>query len=295
MKPKNKFQKQIFDASKKLKPVTETQYNWAYKNCFEHYGHRNKKGIISCLECGHQWTDKTIQKCKCPQCDTRIKINDTRKRTFKTYEYLCIITVCNGFQVLRFFYVQQGLKVGKKADYFLSEVVQRWIAPDGKHATIAKLRPMGFWVETWNFSSDLEIRPNRPLYNVAPTCIYPYQQLLPEIERSGYNKKFFTLTPFDMFSAILRDNKSETLLKTGQYELFRYFALDTSNKIQHYWYPIRICIRNNYIVKDASLWCDYINLLSYFEKDLCSPKYTCPADLNAEHDKYHKKKLKQIE
>jgi hypothetical protein len=53
---------------------------------------------------------------------------------------------------------------------------------------------------------------------------------------------------------------------------------------------IRICIRNNYIVGDASVWHDYIDLLRFFGKDLHNAKYVCPADLNAEHDRYVKKK-----
>ena len=34
------------------------------------------------------------------------------------------------------------------------------------------------------------------------------------------------------------------------------------------------------------MWCDYIDLLRFFNKDLRNAKYVCPADLEAEHDRY---------
>lgn len=62
--------------------------------------------------------------------------------------------------------------------------------------------------------------------------------------------------------------------------------------IDKYWQSIRICIRNGYKIKDATLWCDYIDFLRFFDKDLYNAKYVCPTDLKAEHDRYMLKKAK---
>lgn len=291
MKPKNKFQQSVVEASKRLPKLTETQVQWAYRNCIEHVGRRLKNGVITCTECAHSWTDKTTDKhCTCPQCNTKLMVADTKKRTFNDYEYLCIVTACEGFQVLRFIYVECDAKAGEKARYFHSEVVQRWIAPNGKYASRARLRPMGYFVDTWCFGSDLEIRPDKPLYNVNPTCVYPRMKLISEIKRSGFKGDFYDLTPFDLFHCLLSENKAETLLKAKQTDLFRYFALHTSRNINDYWTSIRIGIRNGYTVKDATAWCDYIDLLRFFGRDLHNAKYVCPADLNAEHDRYVSRK-----
>lgn len=291
MKPKNKFQQQVLAASRKLPPISKVQINWAYLNCLLHIGRRTAKGIVSCLECGHEWTDKTVGKhCICPHCHSKLQIADTRKSVFKQYEYFCIITTCEDFQVLRFFYLQSYAKVGEKVRYFHSEVVQRWIAPGGKHATLARLRPMGYFVDTWTFSSTLEIRPEKPLYNIIPTCVYPRQRLIPELKRSGYSGEFCHLTPFDLFHSLLSDSRAETLLKAGQTGLLTFFAGNGFYHIDNYWASIRICIRNGYMVDDASLWRDYIDLLRFFRKDLHNAKYVCPADLNAEHNRYVQKK-----
>lgn len=59
-----------------------------------------------------------------------------------------------------------------------------------------------------------------------------------------------------------------------------------------YWPSARICIRNGYKIKDAGLWCDYIDFLRFFGKDLHNAKYVCPTDLRAEHDRYMRKKAK---
>jgi len=296
MKPRNKFQKTITEASKKLPPVTEAQVKWGYRNCIEHIGRRTKKGVINCLECGHSRTDTAAKRhCTCPKCNTKLIVKDTRQRVFDDYQYLCIIAACEGFQVLRFIYIDYRAKVGEKAGYFYSEVVQRWIAPYGKHATMARLRPMGFFVHTWSFGSPLEIRPEKPLYNVVPTCIYSRQRLIPEIKRSGYTKQFFGLTPFDFFQFLLTENKAETLLKAGQTELFKFFALNNHRNINNYWASIRICIRNNYKIEDASMWCDYMDLLRFFGKDLHNAKYVCPPDQQCEHDRYVRKKREHIE
>ena len=296
MKPKNKFQKKVFEASQRLPEITDTQVQWAYKNCIEHIGRRTKKGIVTCLECGHSHINATARKhCICPECSTKLTIQDTKKRVFSNCQYFCIITTCKGFQVLRFFYIDYRAKVGKKAYYFHCEVIQRWIAPNGKHATIARLRPMTCFQDTWQFHSPLEIRPERPFYNAYPTRVYPYQQLIPEIQRSGYNKQFYGLTPFELFHYILMENRAETLLKAGQTKLLKYFACNHYHKINDYWPSIRICIRNGYTVKQATEWGDYINLLRFFDKDLHNAKYVCPVDLKAEHDRYVKKKREHQE
>lgn len=298
MKPRNKFQKEIAGLSKQLPKITKAQIKWGYKHCFEHYGRRTAKGIISCLECGHSWTNKDmeVEECTCPLCGMELKIETTRKRTYKSYEYFCIITECSGYQVLRFFYIDYRAKVGEKAQYFHSEVIQRWIAPNGKTAVIAKLRGLFGFYDTWQFYTPLEIRPDKSLYNATPTCVYPRQKLIPEIKRSGYKGDFHNLTPFDLFLYTLTENRAETLLKANQTKLLKHFAYNHGYKdISNYWASIKICIRNGYTIDDASIWCDYIDLLRFFDKDLHNAKYVCPADLKTEHDRYVQKKRTHIE
>ena len=120
MKPRSKFQKQVFEASQMLPPITERQIYWAYKECLEHVGRRLKKGVITCLDCGHSWTDKTSEKnCICPQCSAKLAIHDTKRYKFSDYQYFCIVTAFRGFQVLRFVYVESKGEAGERIKYFI--------------------------------------------------------------------------------------------------------------------------------------------------------------------------------
>lgn len=52
-----------------------------------------------------------------------------------------------------------------------------------------------------------------------------------------------------------------------------------------------ICNRNHYIIKDASLWEDYMSLLAYFGKDLRNAHYVCPKNLKVAHDRLLARKM----
>lgn len=297
MKPRNKFQQHVLELSKRLPKITEPQKRWAYQHCFDPIGKRNAKGVITCLECGHSWKDdnsqlsNTILGCECPNCATRLDVKTTRQRVFKEIEYFGIITTCGGFQVIRYFHINAYRKAGEAARYTCSEVVQRWLSPNGKEAIIARLRGMSIlYYDLWNFGSGLEIRPYHRAHDIDPIHFYPKQRVIPEISRNGFCGEYHDIHPLALFRSILTDNRAETLLKTGQYRLLEHFTHSSSRYLDTYWNSIRIAIRNGYTIEDGSIWCDYIDLLRFFGKDLNSPKYVCPADLKAEHDRLVRKK-----
>jgi len=226
-----------------------------------------------------------------------LEVLRTRKSTFSDMEYFSIVTTCKHYQVIRFFSVKSRYKAGQPAKYSICEVVQRWITPDGKVTTIARLRGMSqIYYDLWNEHSDMEVRKNGGLraYDIAPICTYPRQRFIPELKRNGFNGEYHNILPYDLFKAILSDSRAETLLKAGQYTMLRY-CLHRSLNIGEYWASVKICIRNGYTIPDGSMWRDYIDLLLHFGKDTNSPKYVCPSDLKAEHDRWVKKRNRQRE
>ena len=300
MKPKTKLQQQIVKASKSLPPISKQQIQWGYDNAIEYIGRRTEKGIITCTKCGHSWQGAghlvaTLTDCNCPSCKTKLTVKTTKKRVFEASYYMTIITTCKGFQVLRIIMVQYRGEAHKVAKYNYSEVMQRWIAPDGKYCTFARLRQtMGTcYYDSWIFHSPLELRKENEVYDRIYTGeVYPRQKVIPELKRAGYKKNLCEVKPFDIFHTLLSDNSMESLLKTGQIKLFELFLKDRNRKIENYWASIRICNRNGYKINDASLWCDYIDFLRYFGKDLHNAKYVCPSDLHKEHNRYMDKKVK---
>lgn len=300
MKPKNKFQQQVADASKTLPAITKEQVQWGYDNVIEYLGYRSKKGIITCSKCGHSWQGEgelitTILGCDCPNCKSKLTVKATAKRTFNDSYYMTVIDAHKGYQVLRTIMLGYTSKIGELPKYSVSEVMQRWIASDGKYCTFARLRQtMGtMYYDSWIFHTPLELRQEIDVYNRIYTgAVYPKQKLIPELKRTGYKKALYNQKPLDLFRILLTDSKAETLIKAKQSKLLKRIMDSGWKNIDNYWQSIRICIRNNYTIKDATLWCDYIDLLRFFGKDLHNPKYVCPTDLKVEHDRYVTKKAK---
>ena len=150
---------------------------------------------------------------------------------------------------------------------------------------MAKNKSMSYWFNAWKLNSDLEIRKNENVIDIQPTAIYPRKRVLAEIKRNGFKGQFHDLTPYEMFHSILTNSRAETLLKKKQLSLLNYFEKTRYRNIEDYWSAIRICIRNGYNVTDASMWCDIVNMLHRLGKDIHNPKFVCPEDLKAEHDR----------
>lgn len=93
MKPRNKFEKAVLAQSKKLRPITPIQINWAFRNCVEHYAHRLPKGRTTCMDCGHSWvmTEQT-EHCTCPECGASLKVCLTYQRKVRQKQYFTTLT-----------------------------------------------------------------------------------------------------------------------------------------------------------------------------------------------------------
>ena len=302
MKPRTHIQQEVAHLSKRLPRLTATQKAYAFRHCFKHYAIKRADGTNICTECGHSWKSDhdladTLCGCTCPHCGMELEALRTRKSVFSDMEYFSIVTTCKQYQVIRFFSVKSRYKAGQPAEYSIFEVVQRWIAPDGKTTTVARLRGMSlFYYDLWNEYSDMEVRKNGEFraYDINPVCTYPRQRFIPEVKRNGFKGDYHNILPYDLFKAILSDCRAETLLKAGQYPMLRYYIYHSFNIVE-YWASVKICIRNGYTIANGSMWRDTIDLLRHFGKDTNSPKYVCPADLKAEHDKLVAKRNRQRE
>ena len=302
MKPRTRIQKEVARLSGRLPRLTEAQTAYAFRHCFKHHAIKRADGATICTECGHSWKSghdlaDTVCGCVCPHCGMGLEVLHTRDSVFSENEYFSIVTTCKRIQVIRFFSVKARYKARRRAEYSIFEVVQRWIAPDGKTTTVARLRGMSlFYYDLWNEYSDMEVRQNGKLraYDIDPVCTYPRQRFIPELKRNGFKGVCHGILPYDLFTAVLSDCRAETLLKAGQYPMLRHY-IRSSFDIGRYWASVRICIRNGYTISDGSIWRDTIDLLRHFGKDTNSPKYVCPADLKAEHDRLVEKRNRQRE
>ena len=295
MKPKTKLQKQVAELSSKLPTITDKQKEWAIDHCFEKTGYLRKKSIW-CTECGHTWQPyegslvNLLCGTTCPHCGKPLKIESGLKRKDDISEYYTIITRFQGFQVLRHFVSRKTCRVGYPAYYEVNEAVQSWITSEGKHVLMYRSTKMSFfYIDLWDWNSPLEIRTrscNRDKYNIFASFIYPVRHYIPNIKRNGFKGHFHGIRPLDMFTLLLSNPMAETLLKARQYSLLKYLS---SHENINCWPSVKICLRNNYLIQDASLWVDYIVMLTNLGKDVRNAKYVCPENLKDAHDKAMKR------
>ena len=267
MKPKTKIQKEVARLSANLRPISATQIDWAYRHCVEHIGYRTKKGNITCSDCGHEWHSDsvlcdTLEGGTCPKCHAELKVQDTRKRTYKETQYFSVITICKGYQVIRVAQVRCESRKGEPMQFYCHEVVQRWISSDGKVADMALLRGFTFcYCDVWALCSAMEIRPHNSLYDdvVARSCAYPNMRVLPQLRRNGFKGDFHGNSPV------------------------RHFKADVC------WASYLIAKRYKFRIDNFSMWCDYLRMLNKLGQDLRNPKNICPEDFMAAHDKATRK------
>lgn len=291
MKPRNKFEKAILAQSKNLRPITKPQINWAFRECIDHYAYRLPKGRTTCMDCGHDWMMKEqIDTCICPECGAKLKTNLTYCRKLQQKQYFTVLTTSGAYQVLRMFILIVEMEKGYKAKPCVFEIGQYWWNEQGRKAVVAIQRVMGHYVDTFSFASPMAIRQDNNAYqHIAYSPIYPKFKATNTLRRNGFNGDFHGIVPITLIPALLSDPKAETLLKARQYPMLSHY-LRSSCKMDRYWASIKICIRNGYTIEDGSMWCDTIDLLRHFGKDINSPKYVCPTDLKVEHDKWTEKK-----
>jgi hypothetical protein len=273
--------------------------HWAFKNCFEHHYYETKKQF-TCLYCGNIWDkDHTpdllikIDGCTCPKCHNVLKGLHGKEQKFKENEYFCVITTFQEFQVLRYFFVRAWTKKGELPDLSMMEVIQHWIAPDGKREVMSrKVFSQSMYYDQWIWGSDFEIREgSHDRYYPNNTDVYPNTRYIPEIIRNGFIGEFHGISPIKFFSFILGSPRAETLLKTEQFNMLKYFTKN-SDEVLRYWPQIKICIRRNYRIMDPGMWIDHLEILEYFHKDIYNPVFICPKNLREEHGILVRKKRK---
>lgn len=304
MKPRTKLQFKIMELNNRLPMFGLEVDKWAKKKVVSHNGYRTKK-FIYCTECGQYFDNTGIKDDRmetCPHCGTRLLITTSKKRTDKEDRFFCIVDKFEEYQVFRYIYIHRSNRTGRPAHYFIDEVMQKWMSDDEEVTIVAKGRLMNsaYMVDGWSHSSDMQIR-TRGMgyssfdYEVYVHMTYPIQKWKNEYRKYGVNRQIKGVDPYWLLKGVKYKPQNETLLKTKQYSLLGYVTNGNASFINRYWPTVKICIRNKYIVKDASMYADYLQLLERYNKDLRNAYYVCPKNLHKAHDYYVAKRRKEQE
>ena len=292
MKPRNKNQQHIVELSGRLRPLTTPQKQWAVNSTINHYGYRLKSGMCTCMKCGHEWLETRNGMCLCPECGTQIEIKDTKERVIRDKSYFNVITTMEDYQVVRMFLMIVEMRKGMKAKPAYLEIGSYWIDPKGKTTVVGLQRTLGPYIDSFAFGSPLEIRrDNEAFQRISDEWVYPRIKVTDTIKRNGFKGSCHHIHPVTLFQEVLTNPKAETLMKANEIELLRYLCARPTCKadIETYWNTIKIANRKGYKVKDSQMWMDYIKMLERCGKDIQSPKYICPTNLQDAHDQYMRK------
>lgn len=292
MKPRTKAQIEVFNLSKIVLDVEDKVKKWAIKDCNEHVGLATKKKFW-CIDCGKEHSIDLVKKDKavCPSCKSKLKIAKSLKRTFEQHYNVAFAEILGEYQVIRIFEINCYHKKNEKLKVHIQENIQQYIPSDHRKVQyVARRTNMGGYDARYG---DLEIRkPSQwksNSYDPLPYLYHPSSFFKKEYTKLGVDNNLQGLTLLNLIDELIY-SQAETLLKAKQYSLLNYFGYNNKSRIITYWASIKIAIRNNYFPKDASLWIDYLYLLDHFRKDLHSPKYLFPEDLNKAHDKLVEKR-----
>ena len=325
-KPHTKLQQKCLELADTLPPLTEAQRNWARGKMaslgyYVTMGRGGKDSGVWCQECGH--VDKVdapplaasisireLRSHVCSCCGRKLEVRNWTPRWDHRHEvendfHFAIVTVCCGMQVVRVFDWYRTASMGRHIVSHVFEVFQIWFSPDkGKQVIISKQYTRSFYHFRWHMHSEWKVKPNTPaggysyndVYSLGNKCIYPRAKILPILRRNGWSNRMLNMStsPIDIWRGLLDDPNVEALAKIGQYGVLDYwFGTGSSRKDKSQWMQmVKICSRHKYIIKDASMWFDYIDLLEYFRKDTHNPHYICPENLKREHDRLMDKKTR---
>lgn len=248
MKPRNKIQKEIVVIRGKLRPLTDKQKEWSISRCY---------------------TEKE------------------RGYARNIYRYFVISSRCKDWQVVRFFQIRK-----RKQDYPIIEPVRLWFNAEG-HMEIEAMSRFCFsiCVDTWIEDSELSFKPLPASYKdytiMLPISASKVTSTLPILKRNGLKRGFHDMQPRDVIEGLLKNNLFETLWKCKQFSLLKAITYDWNMKFENKSKvaAIKVALHHNYKITDGRMWLDMIGMLIKAHKDVRNPKYICPNDLQAAHNK----------
>jgi len=274
------------DISATIPEITSIQKDWVFENKFKKYYYATKKKC-ECLECGNITKDI---KTTCPKCKSKLISLSGRKRNDYVRAYYNIIEVYDEFQLVRSFEVIKFSKSGfGKPRKFCSEIVRHFIDESNKHTVVSCGRNFWGYSDHWYTINPLEIKNNPNGRYSVYGFVYPKIKVLPIIKRNGFRTGFHQFHPVYLISKLITDNKFETLFKTKRFDFINIYHKH-EYAINKHWNTIKLCIRNNYKIKEPTIWFDLLDVQTYFKRDLTNPKYFFPEDIRKEHDRLFEKK-----
>ena len=320
MKPRNARERKFLSLVPKLPPVTSAQTAWAYDHCFEPLALYRRRGRrIKCLCCGYEtaWDRPffesylDVDEYDCPECGKSLRMDEyTTTTSCNESKYFAVITTFRGYQLARVFDVCRSNRRDVATSYHIDEIFQIWIDADGTETITGRRLHRGINYISWDFHLPWGIaHHNRSangyyqfddVYDLTGCYLYPDMRVTPILRRNGWSKdlakyaRFYSLT--DAMRRLLTSPVAEMLVKNRQFELFLYMMRNSDPSVP-FLHSARVANRHHYIISDASMWIDMLNMAEDLHLDTHNPSVVCPEILAEAHDRIlhrHTRLLKKI-
>ena len=304
---------EVFFLSHKLPPISDEAKSWAnnpfsYTISYQKWGKRaDKAHTYWCCSCGEEYCHDELTDLRpnpaydyrswsgrrtiatCPHCGKTMYIEDNwcRERTFK--DMVAIKAKFGEWDIKRFISVECSTRRGEKESVIINEVGQSWRKGEGK--THYYFCPVGgmFYSKWWRYGEHSNFRNSLPdladyhtTWDGQDTYEYPTDfSLDAELAKRGISTDNLHGMPLmSILDCMAQCPQFETLWKAGEYKMAKFF----NKSLPRYWAQIKIARRQGYVIKDLIKWRDMIDMLREI-RDINSPKYICPTDLDYAHDK----------
>lgn len=282
--------------SSRLPGPTEKQLAWVKEHFVSKVAvWQGKSHTAWCSCCGetfnYQPCDVLIEETTCPHCGAKLKMVQSRARTVSGSGYWCIVTVCKGWQVLRFFRVEWSCRLKQKGreQFWIrpqQEIIQKWFKPGQEPVTLSANTSMmpGYYANSYSYG-DLHIRKHELSFWMkqwfdADTC--PGVRVLPIFKKAGF-RGFDKLRQEETFSCFSNPYlealyKAQPAGEKLSEELRE--ALDHVGKICRFWPSIRIALKHGIDFKKVHIgdYVEYLGNLRFVNKDIRSPRWLVPKD-----------------
>lgn len=256
------------------------------------------KARAYCSHCGSQVSVLTQK--ECPVCHSKWGEPEhvDRCSRYSAYEYLCIMSVMEHLQVLRFWYVGMHFRPGQQTRYDVVEVERQFIRSDGSRQGFAMAKPMNYFgqYDAWRWNSEITWKNLTPSYTGyygdtttprfdLPCALTVIKSVIPMLRRNGLKTTMHgAWHPASLCVGLLKNPAIETLWKQGQWAAAEYRAINGGEYTDEVMNALRICTRHHYRIRDIRTWVDHIRLLQQENLDIRNPHYICPKDLQKAHD-----------
>lgn len=196
--------------------------------------------------------------------------------------YVVINQAYHGWQVLRYIRIDRHRK-NKEVTYTTWEVFQFWNKVGEKQILMARQRIIGPYIDTFAYSSKLEIRKN-PTYVYGSFVNVPYTYLYNKSVEGAYRYAAEYMEEdrlYRWYRFLSCDKFAETIIKLRP-QLAEHMILNGRSD-KAYINAVRIAIRHNYDIINPSRYFDLIRMLKILKCDLNNPHFVCPENFEHTH------------